>query len=610
MANRVKTTGIKGTSDNVTGVRVCIQGALDKANLKVSDIDLIKINEASPVIGESAMETISETIITDSAMIGHNPDTPGGIGIAFGETIKLETLGGKYCGQDYISSWNNVDKYKYLPDCRDCDCANGQLDVSNKEYIVIIDENFNYDSSSKLINHLVEKGINITGAILKEDEAVLLNNRLNKKMPVIDEVKMIEKVPVGRNAAIEVAEAGMTLKVLCNPYGIAGIFGLNSEETKKITPIAKGLIGLRSGVVIRTPSGEVREQKVKAGKLKIIGDKSIEEVDINSGAYNIMRKLSQVGEVKDIEGERSTNISFMIKSIKDSMAKLTGLNMEKVKIKDLLAIDTTVPLEIKGGIAGESYREKAVAIAAMVKTEKLPLMKIKEELENYFKVKVEVNGVEAVMASIGALTTRGTKLPIAIVDMGGGSTDVALLDEKGIVKTIHLAGAGELVTMLINLELGLNDRNLAEEVKKNIVGKVESLYTLRLESGEVRFYDKPLNSKLYGRVVVVKEDELLPIYSDVTVERIIKVRRRAKEEIFIKNIIRGLKAVSDMENLYSIPNVVLVGGSALDFEVPNMVSLELSNYGIIAGSGNIRNTEGPRHAVSTGLVLDWLASIR
>lgn len=524
------------------------------------------------------METISETIITDSAMIGHNPDTPGGLGIAFGETIKIEDLIKKYDGNSSL----------------------------NGQYIVVIDENFNYDISSKVINVLSNNGVNITGAILKEDEAVLLNNRLDKKIPIIDEVKSIEKVPLGRKAAIEVAEAGKTIRGLCNPYGIAGIFGLNPEETRKITPIAKGLIGLRSGVVIRTPEGEVKEQKVKAGKLKIIGDKAIEEVDINSGAYNIMRKLSKAGEIKDIEGEKSTNISFMIKSIKNSMVKLTGLEMEKVKIKDLLAIDTTVPLEIKGGIAGESYREKAVAIAAMVKTEKLPLMKIKEELQDYFKIPVEVNGVEAVMASLGALTTRGTKLPIAIVDMGGGSTDIALLDEKGKVKTTHLAGAGELVTMLINLELGLNDRNLAEEVKKHIVGKVESLYTLRLENGEVRFYDKPLNSKLYGRVVVVKENELLPIYNDVTVEQIIKVRRRAKEEIFIKNIIRGLKVVSDMENLYSIPNVVLVGGSALDFEVPDMVSLELSNYGIIAGSGNIRNTEGPRHAVSTGLVLHYI----
>ena len=32
------------------------------------------INEATPVIGDVAMETITETIITESTMIGHNPD--------------------------------------------------------------------------------------------------------------------------------------------------------------------------------------------------------------------------------------------------------------------------------------------------------------------------------------------------------------------------------------------------------------------------------------------------------------------------------------------------------------------------------------------------------
>ncbi|WP_228741519.1 hypothetical protein, partial [Klebsiella quasipneumoniae] len=46
----------------------------------LSDISLIRINEATPVIGDVAMETITETIITESTMIGHNPKTPGGVG--------------------------------------------------------------------------------------------------------------------------------------------------------------------------------------------------------------------------------------------------------------------------------------------------------------------------------------------------------------------------------------------------------------------------------------------------------------------------------------------------------------------------------------------------
>ena len=61
------------------------------------------------------------------------------------------------------------------------------------------------------------------------------------------------------------------------------------------------------------------------------------------------------------------------------------------------------------------------------------------------------------MASLGALTTPGTSLPLAILDMGGGSTDAAVISEDGKVSMTHQAGAGELVSMLIETELGLGD---------------------------------------------------------------------------------------------------------------------------------------------------------
>ena len=58
--------------------------------------------------------------------------------------------------------------------------------------------------------------------------------------------------------------------------------------------------------------------------------------------------------------------------------------------------------------------------------------------------------------------------------------------------------------------------------------------------------------------------------------------------------------------LRRIPNVVLVGGSAEDFEIPEMLMEELASYRIVCGRGNIRATEGPRNAVATGLVLSYL----
>ncbi|MGL5243904.1 MAG: diol dehydratase reactivase subunit alpha, partial [Sarcina sp.] len=374
-SSRVKTSGIKGTVENIIGIRVALKEALIKSNLSIKDINLIKINEASPVISENAMETISETIITNSAMIGHNPDTPAGQGVAIGETINIDCI-----------------NYNY-----------------KKDYIVVIDETFNYDNAAYIINKLVHEGININGAILKADEAVLLYNRLNKKIPIIDEVKNINKVPLGMLAAIEVAKEGKTIKTLSNPYGIANIFSLTADETQKIIPLAKGLIGLRSGVIIKTPEGEVLEKKIKAGMLKIIGKKNNKEVDINEGALSIMKIVNKLDEIIDIEGEKSTNISAMINLIKTSMTDLSRVSREMVRIRDILALDTTVPIKIKGGIAEEVYREKAVAIAAMVKTNKLPLEEIKEKLIKEFKVEVKIEGIEAIMATLGALTTPGTK---------------------------------------------------------------------------------------------------------------------------------------------------------------------------------------------------------
>ena len=52
----------------------------------------------------------------------------------------------------------------------------------------------------------------------------------------------------------------------------------------------------------------------------------------------------------------------------------------------------------------------------------------------------------------------------AVLDLGGGSTDAAVAD-GGEVRSVHLAGAGDLVTRLIGSELGLEDRELAEQVR-------------------------------------------------------------------------------------------------------------------------------------------------
>lgn len=566
-----KTTGIKGTLENVTGVLIAIKDACSNINKSIMDLDVICINEATPVIGDVAMETITETIITESTMIGHNPDTPGGIGVAAGRTIYLEEL-------------DQVGK--------------------NEKVICVIPKEIDFETAAKRLNYGFKNGVQITAAIVQGDDGVIICNRLEKKIPIVDEVSYINKVPMGMFAAVEVAEAGKTIKALSNPYGLATLFELSAEETKHIIPISRALIGNRSAVVIRTPEGDVKERVIPAGKLILFGSRE-KKVSIETGAEVIMKSLSEVWPISDVSGEPGTNVGGMIERVRQVMGELTSQNIDDIKIQDILAVDTMIPQKVQGGLAGEFALENAVALAAMVKTSKLPMKSIAERLQKETKVNVVIGGIEAGMAVRGALTTPGTDKPLVILDMGGGSTDSAYISRHDEIKSIHHAGAGEMVTMLINSELGLDDYNLSEDIKKYPLAKVESLFNLRYEDGSVKFFNKALSPALFARNVVVKEEEMIPIPVKQSLEKIRLVRRDAKRKVFVTNVVRALKDIAPNGEIRNIDFVVLVGGSALDFEIPEMISDELSHYGIVCGSGNIRGELGPRNAVATGLVISY-----
>lgn len=571
-ASRI-TTGTKGTLPNVHGIKAALEEAMSAIGMPLEKLDLVRLNEAAPVIGDTAMETITETIITESSMIGHNPSTPAGAGEAVGRLLFIE----------------NMDR-----------------GMQNTPYILVASSQFSYEEVAAKLNQYEER-LDIRGLILQADEAVLVENRLNKKIPIVDEVRHIDKVPEEKLAAIEVALPGTSIRMLSNPYGIATLLGLDADETRAVTPIAKSLIGKRSAVVIRTPNGNIKENILPAGEIVFHGQQEL-SINIDRGADEIMDRLAEAGEIRDIDGQPNTNVGNMLTRIRTSMADVAESENHDVRITDILAVDTLAPVEISGALAGETCMEKAVGIAAMVKTAHLPMQKIAERLEQELHIRAVVAGVEAVMASLGAMTTPGTRLPLAILDMGGGSTDAAVLEADGRVRTTHQAGAGELVTMLIQTELGLKSRTTAEQIKKYPLGKVESLFHLRLENGAMQFFTESIDPRYYGHVVLLAPGEMLKIEEDIPMERILEVRREAKRKVFVRNAVRALRQVAPEHELRNIPNVVLVGGSAEDFEIPEMLMQALAEYRIVCGRGNIRGTEGPRNAVATGLLLSYIGN--
>ncbi|ECB1260803.1 propanediol dehydratase reactivase alpha subunit PduG [Salmonella enterica subsp. enterica serovar Enteritidis] len=567
-----ETTGIKGTLRNVFGIQEALALVAKRAGINVSDISLIRINEATPVIGDVAMETITETIITESTMIGHNPKTPGGAGLGVGITITPEEL---------------------------------LTRPADSSYILVVSSAFDFADIANVINASMRAGYQITGVILQRDDGVLVSNRLEKSLPIVDEVLYIDRIPLGMLAAIEVAVPGKVIETLSNPYGIATVFNLNADETKNIVPMARALIGKRSAVVVKTPSGDVKARAIPAGNLELQAQGRTVRVDVAAGAEAIMKAVDGCGKLDNVTGEAGTNIGGMLEHVRQTMAELTNKPSSEIFIQDLLAVDTSVPVSVTGGLAGEFSLEQAVGIASMVKSDRLQMAMIAREIEQKLNIDVQIGGAEAEAAILGALTTPGTTRPLAILDLGAGSTDASIINPKGEIIATHLAGSGDMVTMIIARELGLEDRYLAEEIKKYPLAKVESLFHLRHEDGSVQFFPTPLPPAVFARVCVVKPDELVPLPGDLALEKVRAIRRSAKERVFVTNALRALRQVSPTGNIRDIPFVVLVGGSSLDFEVPQLVTDALAHYRLVAGRGNIRGSEGPRNAVATGLILSW-----
>lgn len=568
----VRTVGIKGTVRNAIGIIDGLDLALKPIGIPRKDLGAVLLNEATPVIGDVAMETITETVITESAMIGHNPATPGGQGLGLGTTITLEEL------------------HRASP---------------QEPWIVIVPGTVAFRDAAASLNSAVAKNISIAGAIVQKDDGVLIHNRLHQPIPIVDEVRHIERIPVGMSAAVEVAAPGKAIDKLSNPYDIATLFKLDPEETKRVVPVARALTGTRSAVVIKTPEGDIQERRIPAGSITLMGRQRKAEVRVEDGAEAIMESVMAVSPLMEIQAEPGTNVGGMFENVRKVMADLTDQPVSAIQVRDILAVDTLKPQRVLGSLAGEYSLGNAVGLAAMVETHKLPMQRLARRLQEEIMVPVAVGGIEAEMAIRGALTTPGTKAPLAILDLGGGSTDASLIKESGEIYSVHLAGAGDMVTLLIDTELGLEDRELAENIKRFPLAKVETLFHMRHEDGSVQFFHEPLDPRLFGRVVVISDEGPIPVETREPLPKITAVRQQAKKKVFVQNALRALEIVAPAGNIRLISFLVMVGGSALDFEIPRMIADALMEYGVVTGRANVRGVEGPRNAVATGLVLAY-----
>ncbi len=159
--------------------------------------------------------------------------------------------------------------------------------------------------------------------------------------------------------------------------------------------MARALIGNRSAVVVETPSGDVKARAIPAGNLLLIAQGRSVQVDVAAGAEAIMKAVDGCGKLDNVAGEAGTNIGGMLEHVRQTMAELTNKPAQEIRIQDLLAVDTAVPVSVTGGLAGEFSLEQAVGIASMVKSDRLQMALIAREIEHKLQIAVQVGGAEA-----------------------------------------------------------------------------------------------------------------------------------------------------------------------------------------------------------------------
>jgi diol dehydratase reactivase alpha subunit len=143
-----------------------------------------------------------------------------------------------------------------------------------------------------MVNASTQVGYHINGIILQRDDGVLVNNRLEQPLPIVDEVLYIERIPLGMLAAVEVAMPGKVIESLSNPYGIATFL---SAEKQKHRARGRALIGNRSAVVVKTPSGDVKAALNPAGNIELVARGRTLKVDVAAGAEAIMKAVDGCG---------------------------------------------------------------------------------------------------------------------------------------------------------------------------------------------------------------------------------------------------------------------------------------------------------------------------
>lgn len=398
----------------------------------------------------------------------------------------------------------------------------------------------------------------LAAVVLADDEAVLVANRLDRAIPVVDEVAG-DRLDGAHLVAVEVAEAGTPLRRLTDPLRLIDAFGLGGSERGDAARVARRLGDFSNAVVALDRAPAPPGPRPAGGWLEIAGTR----LSFAEG-YDAIRA-----------GVVGAGTAFALPP-----------GFQPHAVDDLWAVDLSAVADTVLTRVGRA-RSRAVGLAALQAA--TPASDPGAALAQRLGIRVEVVESEAHAAWVGAMSTPGAGAAVAI-DIGGGTVD-AVAPADAVVA----AGGGELLTAAVAMLTGTT-RAAAEWVKRGPAFRVETPQILLAEDGSRSFLDRPAPADTIGALVVAGPAGLLPFHRSLAPGEWRALRLRLKVELLGANVARALRSLA-----VAPQTVVTVGGPAGDDEVLSAVARRLPD-GVVVGRGNVAGSLGSRYAVAYGLL--------
>lgn len=436
----------------------------------------------------------------------------------------------------------------------------------------VVPAGMRYTDAVRRLRDLLAAAVPVGAVLVAGDEGVLIANRLDARMPVIDQVD-VERLEGCTMVAAEVRAPGQPLTLLCDPVALAAAFSLESAERADAATLCRALVDYSNAVVGRA-------DQVPASAISFIPAPAAAAAQPSEPWVGI------AAERLPLRSACARVAGWPVGTVR-SLGSTDG----ETDVDDLFALDLAAVADAAVARRGSLGRSALVA-----SLQRLATADHAGPLAQLLDRPVECLLTEPAAARKGALTTPGSSGDAVVVDLGAGTIDVIAPGGEVVA-----AGAGELLTTAVAETLGI-PRAAADWIKRGPCVRVDTGQRFEAEDGTRGFLDRPAPASATGLLAVPGPAGLLPFGRGHSPAEWRAIRLQLKQAVFAVNLRRALDTLGAQ-----LRQVLIVGGPAGDDELLGVL-LRALPPDVPVGRANVGGTlQGPsaghRYAAALGLAL-------